>query len=167
VTDGPATGGGVTDEAEALAALADAGREITAGIERALPAWAERRVGELLAAWGGPVDVAAARRAARVAGEAAAVRIGAELRDLFARDPDDQRATPLQVVRTAYRELTPVLREVGVPEIVRDEYAVRAWPDDVYGLVVEHLRDLDQDLVPWQLVWGAAKATVMKRRHQL
>jgi hypothetical protein len=157
----------VTDEAEALAALADAGGHLVEGVERALPDWAERRVADLLAAWGGPVDPAPVRAAARAAGADAAARISAALRELFAQDPDDQRVTPLQLIRTAHRELTPVLAEAGIPEIVRDEYAVRAWPDDVYGLVIEHLRDLDHDLVPWQLVWGAAKATIVKRRHQI
>jgi hypothetical protein len=137
-----------------------------AGVERALPGWAERRVGELLVAWGGGVDHRVVLQAARAAGAAAAARIVPDLRARCALDVDAQRATPLQVVRSAYAEPTAVLRAAGVPEVVRDEYAERGWPDDVYGLVVETFADVDAELVPWHLVWGAAKATVMRARHE-
>jgi hypothetical protein len=153
-------------EADARARLEEAGAELAAGVERALPEWAAQRVGELLDAWGGAVDRPATVAAARGAGEAAAARIVPELRALFAHDPDEQRATPLQIVRSAYLEPTAVLRAAGVPEVVRDEYAERAWPDDVYGLVIDSFADVGAELVPWHLVWGAAKATVMKLRHE-
>jgi len=152
-------------EAVARARLAEAGAAIVAGAVSALPDWAERRVDDLLVAWGGAVDRPTVRIAARHAGEAAAARIGSRLAALFAQDPDEQRATPLQIVRSAYEEPTAVLRAAGVPEIVRDEYAERGWPDDVYGLVIETFADLDAELVPWHFVWGAAKATVMRLRH--
>jgi hypothetical protein len=153
-------------EAAARARLDEAGAAIADGVARALPGWAERRVVDLLDAWGGAVDRRAVGAAARAAGEAAAARVVPALVDLFARDPDRQRATPLQIVRTAYEEPTAVLRDAGVPEIVRDEHAERAWPDDVYGLVIESFADVDADLVPWHLTWGAAKATVMRLRHE-
>jgi hypothetical protein len=154
-------------EAEARARLDDAGTAIADGVARALPDWAEHRVGDLLTAWGGAVDRPTVLAAARAAGEAASARIVPALRELFARDPDEQRATPLQIVRSAYEEPTAVLRAAGVPEVVRDEHAERGWPDDVYGLVIESFADLDAELVPWHLVWGAAKATVMRARHDL
>src|SRR5207248_8371691 len=93
---------------------------------------------------------AAAQSAA--AGSAAARRIVAELRALFAIDPAQQPATPLEIVRSAYREPTGVLAEAGVPPIVRDEFDERAWPDDVYGLVPRTLGDLgDSELSPLHL----------------
>jgi hypothetical protein len=153
-------------EAQARDRLDEAGAALADGVARALPEWAVRRVGDRLAAWGGPVDRPGVLAAARAGGEAAAARVVPARRALFAQDPDDQRSTPLQVVRSAYLEPTAVLREAGVPEVVRDEYAERGWPDDVYGLVVESFTDLDPDLVPWQMVWGAAKATVMRARHE-
>ncbi len=168
---GPAAGGEddaarAEAEAQARAHLDEAGGALARGVERALPEWAVRRVGDLVVAWGGPVDRPVVLAAARAAGAAAAARIVPALWDLFARDPDEQRVTPLQIVRSAFVEPTAVLRAAGVPEVVRDEYAERGWPDDVYGLVVESFADLDPDLVPWQMVWGAAKATVMRARHE-
>jgi hypothetical protein len=104
--------------------------------------------------------------AARTAGVQASERIAAELEALFALDPDDQRWTPFQVIRTVHRDLTPVLREAGVPPVVRDEFAERALPDDDYGLAPDTLADFgDDDLAPLHLAWGVAKATVHKARR--
>jgi hypothetical protein len=77
----------------------------------------------------------------------------------------EQRATPLEIVRSAYREPTAVLRRAGVPEVVRDDFDARAWPDDVYGLVPRTLGDLgDDELAPLHLAWGLAKAKVIRER---
>jgi hypothetical protein len=154
-------------EARGLAMLADASAAITAGVAREVPAWVVRAVAGILDAWG-RADASTRRRAvadARGAGDAAAARVGAELDELLAADPADQQSTPLEVVRTVYREPTAILRAAGVPAIVRDEFDERAWPDDVYGLVPRTLGDLgDEDLAPLLLVWGTAKATVLRAR---
>ena len=77
-----------------------------------------------------------------------------------------QQATPLEVVRSAYREPTAVLAAAGVRPIVRDEFDERAWPDDIYGLVPRTLGDLgDPELAPLHLAWGMAKATVIRARR--
>jgi hypothetical protein len=154
-------------EARGLAMLADAGTAIRAGVAREVPRWVPREVTRILDAWG-RADSTAREHAlsdARRAGEDAAARVGAALDELLAADPAEQRSTPLEVVRTVYREPTEVLRAVGVPAIVRDEFDERAWPDDVYGLVPRTLGDLgDEDLAPLLLVWGTAKATVLRAR---
>jgi hypothetical protein len=137
-------------------------------VGRALPRWARGRVVGLLEAWGEarPEVLAAAGAAAEEAGAAAAARIVAELRPLLELDPEEQRVTPLQIVRSAYREPASVLREHGVAPIVRDEFAERAWPDDDYGLVPDTFADLgDDDLAPLHLAWGVAKATVVRARR--
>ena len=158
----------VAAEARGLAQLAWTGEHIVAGVERALPGWARRRVVALLEAWGEarPDVLAAAGAAAESAGAAAADRIVVELRPLLALDPEQQPVTPLQIVRTAYREPAAVLRAHGVAPIVRDEFAERAWPDDDYGLVPDTFADLgDDDLAPMHLAWGVAKATVVRARR--
>ena len=100
---------------------------------------------------------------ARRAGEQAADRVAAELRMLFAQPPVHQRITPLEVVRSAYREPTAVLVTAGVPDVVRDDFDERAWPDDRYGMVPRTLADLgDDDLGPLQLAWGMAKAAALR-----
>ncbi len=156
------------DEARALARLDETGAAIVAGIERQLPGWARAQVERLLDAWGhAPADARVRAEAESAeAGVAATARIVTELRALFAVDPAQQQATPLEVVRTAYREPTSVLATAGVPPIVRDEFDERAWPDDVYGLVPRTLGDLgDPELAPLHLAWGMAKATVIRARR--
>jgi hypothetical protein len=163
VTDAPPG-----DEARALARLDETGAAIVAGVEKQVPGWARAEVVRLLDAWGrAPADTRVlAESRADDAGADAARRIVAELRALFAVDPERQQATPLQIVRTAYREPTEVLAAAGVPPIVRDEFDERAWPDDVYGLVPHTLGDLgDPELAPLHLAWGMAKATVIRARR--
>ena len=156
------------DEPRALARLDETGAAIVAGVEKQVPAWARAQVERVLDAWGRASD--AARAGAEVesarAGAAAAERIVVELRALFALDPEEQRATPLEIVRSAYREPTEVLAAAGVGPVVRDEFDERAWPDDVYGLVPRTLGDLgDPDLAPLHLAWGMAKASAMRARR--
>jgi hypothetical protein len=156
------------DEVRALARLDEAGAAIVAGIEKQVPGWTRTQVNRLLDAWGrAPADtrVLADARAAD-AGADAAHRIVEELRALFAVDPERQQATPLQIVRSVYREPTAVLAAAGVPPIVRDEFDERAWPEDIYGLVPRTLGDLgDPELAPLHLAWGMAKASLIRARR--
>jgi hypothetical protein len=162
------TGATPDEETRAFDRLEETGAAIVAGVEAQLPAWTRAQVDRILGAWGrAPADVRARAEAqSAVAGDAAARRVVAQLRELFAVDPERQRGTPLEIVRTAYREPTAVLAEAGVPPVVRVEFDERAWPDDVYGLVPRTLGDLgDPDLAPLHLAWGMAKATVIRARR--
>ena len=157
------------DERRGLALLQEAGDAIVLGVERELPGWVERSVTHILDAWGRTsADVRGeAERDAVAAGHAATARIVGELRALFALDPEEQRSTPLEIVRRAYREPTAVLAAVGIPPVERDGFAERAWPDDTYGLVVHGLGELgDEDLAPLQMAWGLAKAKVVRARRR-
>jgi hypothetical protein len=156
------------EEGRALARLEETAAAIATGVETQVPTWTRAQVDRLLDAWGRATDEARARAEAQSAeaGQAAARRIVAELRALFAVEPERQPATPLEIVRTAYREPTAVLAAADVPPIVRDEFDERAWPDDVYGIVPRTLGDLgDPDLAPLHLAWGMAKATVIRARR--
>jgi hypothetical protein len=160
------------EEARALERLEVAGAAIVAGVEAELPAWVLHQVERILEAWGrcDATERARARADAEVAGIRATERVVGALRELFARDPARQRVTPLEIVRTAIREPTAVLTELGVAAVVRDDFEVRAWPHDPYGLVPRALSDLqctegsDRDLGTLQLVWGHALATVLRAR---
>ena len=136
------------------------------GVRRALPGWAERSADGLLRAWGRLADDRAREvvAQARAAGEAAARRVAGELGELLALDPAEQRATPLEVIRTAVVEPTAVLAEAGLPDVVRDPFEERAWPDDRFGLVPRTLKDLDPDLAAIHFAWGVAKAAVLRAR---
>ncbi len=88
-----------------------------------------------------------------------------ELQDLFALDPSAQRATPLEIIRSLRREATAVLAAAGVPDVVRDEFETRAFPDDVYGIVVKSPAELgDDELGGALLAWGMGKAKVLRAR---
>lgn len=155
------------EEARAAARLEETADAIVTGVEAWVPRWVQTQVTRLLDAWGqaGPDTRARAEAHAADAGEAAAQRIATALRDLFGTDPEQQRVTPLELVRGVYREPTEVLAAAGVPPVARDDFDERSWPDDVYGLVPRTLSDLgDPELGPLHLVWGMAKATVIRAR---
>jgi hypothetical protein len=155
------------DEEHALGLLREASTAIVAGVERDLPGWVQRSVTGILDAWGRaePEVRVRAEREAVDAGRVASDRVLGELRSLFALDPAEQRATPLQIVRSAYREPTVVLARAGISPVERDEFAERAWPDDEYNLVIHGLGDLgDDELAPFQLAWGLAKAKALRAR---
>jgi hypothetical protein len=157
------------DEARARERLEETAAAIVAGVEAWVPRWVQAQVTRLLDAWGraAPDVRAEAETQAVASGETAARRVAAALRDLFATEPEQQRATPLQIVRSAYYEPTRVLVAAGVPPVVRDEFDERSWPDDVYGLAPRTLGDLgDPELGPLHLAWGMAKATVIRAHRR-
>jgi hypothetical protein len=143
------------------------GRVLADALEAALPRWVQRSVEGRWHDWRGaepmPTDVMVA---ARAAGERAQREVGAAVRALLALDVDDQRVNPLAVVRDAVRHPTEVLRAAGVPEVVRDEFDERAFPDDVYALSPASFTDVDQSLFEPGLEWGAAKAHAHLSRHR-
>lgn len=159
------------DEARALERMRAAGEEIVAGVEARLPAWVVAQVARILDAWG-RADAATRARAeteALDAGGKAAARVAGRLRELQALDPSDQATTPLEVVRSTYREPTAVLEAAGVPSVERDDFDERAWPEDRYGLVPRTFADLpnadgEDDLGPLHLGWGLAMAAVLRAR---
>ena len=164
----PPPGSPALDEAAARQRLDEASAALVAGLEAALAGWAARSAERLLAAWGG---LEPARRDkvvadARRAGEEGARRIAAELAALLALDPAEQRATPLEIIRGAVAEPTAVLAAAGLPDVVRDPFEERAWPDDRFGLVPRTLRDLDPDLAAIHFAWGVAKAAVLRARAE-
>ena len=148
-----------------VAALAAYGQTLADGIEAALPGWVERGVERLLVAYRGSVT-SDERAAAAAAGVAAQAEVGPQVRELLALDPDEQRAGPLALLRAAVSYPTSVLRDAGVPPVVRDEFAERQFPDDVYDLMPAAFGDLDPDLQETGLVWGAAKAHVHLSRRR-
>ena len=154
------------DEATALVLLGEASGALIDGVRTAIPAWAARSAEFLLSAWDG-LDADRRREveaAAREAGERAAGRVAAELGELLALDPAEQRATPAEIIRSAVAEPTEVLAAAGLPDVVRDPFDERAWPDDRFGLVPRTLRDLDPDLAAVHFAWGIAKAAVLRAR---
>jgi hypothetical protein len=155
---GPAHTGGMDELAEPAHALAD-------GVIAALPGWVERSVDERYRAALGPPPpelVDAARRA----GVEARDEVGARVRALLEADVDEQRTTPLSIVREAVVYPTRVLAAAGVPPRERDPLDRAMFPDDTYGLTPASFADLDPRLTDAAIAWGAAKAWVHRRRHE-
>jgi hypothetical protein len=138
---------------------------LTAAIEAALPGWVTGCVERVMRAWAGEVPPEVGR-AAEEAGQTARTETGAAIRTLLAADIDEQRSTPLTLLRLAARYPTQVLRDAGVPPIERDPFKERAFPDDDYDLAPASLADVSPALTDLGITWGAAKAFEHKRRHR-
>jgi hypothetical protein len=157
----------VADEAAGRALMAEGASRLIDGVTRLGPGWVVREVTRLLDAWDrldGPAR-ATAVTAATEGGERSAARVVGELRRLFELDPAAQRSTPLEIIRSLRREATEVLEAAGVPEVVRDPFETRAFPDDVYGIVLKTPAELgDDELGGALLAWGLGKSKVLRAR---
>lgn len=159
-SDANPTPGG-SDEArftEISAALADR-------IDSVLPGWIEHLVLVRVEQWRGRIDPTVAE-AAVAAGERAQREVMPEVRALLATDIDAQRANPLAVLRGATRFAHDVLDALGLPEVQRDDFARRSFPDDTYDLVPAAWDEIDPTLHEIGITWGAAKAFVYKARRR-
>lgn len=146
-----------------LRAHADA---LAMAIERAIPGWVARAVADRARHWQ-PGILAGLAEPVEAAGAAAAGEVGARIRDLLSLDVDEQRTGPLALLRSAVSYPTAVLADAGVPPVVRDAFAERAFPDDVYDLAPASFADVDPSLRELGLVWGAAKAHVVLARRRM
>ncbi|MGH9189374.1 MAG: hypothetical protein ACRD0Q_04985 [Acidimicrobiales bacterium] len=138
---------GVAQQADSLAAAA----------EELLPGWVERSVQKSMAAAGLAYDAEVATAAAE-AGRRAGAEVGGQIRTLLGADVDEQRTTPLTLVRAACRYPAAVLAEAGVPPAGRDPISARLFPDDIHDLAPATLGDVDPRLGELGIAWGAAKA---------
>lgn len=153
------------DEADE-ARLAEIAGMLADGIEAALPDWVRRCVHTRC-------ESAGVQRTDELeaATEAAAQRcrdqVAPAVHALLSADLDEQRSTPLTLLRAAVVHPTEVLDGAGVPPVQRDEFEVRSFPADRYALAPASFADLDPDLAELGLVWGAAKAHVHLARRRL
>src|SRR4051812_20731627 len=160
--DGTRPDGAADDEAALRAHAAT----LAAAVEVALPGWVERSVAQRMTELTGGVPTAVAEDARR-AGLAAREVTVPRLRQLPGQDVDEQRSTPLEVVRRAVRFPGDVLRAAGVAPVHRDEHSELAFPDDTFDLVPAQWADVDPALAEPGLTWGAAKAyVILARRRQ-
>ena len=157
------------DDPELLERLRLAGEAIIDGVSREVPGWVVRSVDRIIDAWGRltEAEFETARTGAQHMGPLVAARIAGELSVLFGADPADQRSTPLNIVRSAYREPTVLLEQFGIPGVVRDAFDERNAPDDEYDLSPRALSDLgDPELGPVLLAWGMTKARILRARAE-
>jgi hypothetical protein len=139
--------------------------DLVAAVDHAVAGWVERAVCGRQLAWAGAVPPAV-EAAAKAAGEEARSEVVARLRALVALDVEAQTTNPLSLLRAAVRWPTAALAAAGVPEVVRDDFAERAFPADVYDLSPASFADVDPALAEPGLRWGAAKALVVLARRR-
>jgi hypothetical protein len=140
------------------AALAEKATALADGIEAAIGPWlvgaVVQRAGE------------GARAEAEAVADATAAEIVPRLRALLAADIDEQASTPLALLRAAVGPANELLTELGVPLADRDEFAERAFPEDVHALAPAAFEDVAPELKGPGIEWGAAKAYVHLRRRR-
>lgn len=146
----------LADDEAALAAYASV---LVDAVSVVAASWIERLI--LLRA----PELAGAAEVDRASGEGAAT-IVAELRTLLERDISEQAIGPLEVLRRGVRFPTAVLRSAEVAPVARDEFAMRAFPEDLYDLTPASFGAVDPSLHEPGLMWGAAKAHVHLRRRR-
>jgi hypothetical protein len=140
-------------------------RQLFDAVVVVLPGWLERCVVTTAVATTGSCS-SELRAAATAMAERSTPAVVAQLQTLLETDVDEQRTNPLSVLRSAVRFPTSVLAEADVPPVRRDEFARRAFPDDVYALSPATFADIDESLQEPGLIWGAWKAkTVLDRRR--
>lgn len=150
-----------------MTTLASISDELAEGVSRAMGEWVRGSViGRLEAAGIVAEDQAELEVRIDEVGERCRVLVMGGLAELFAADIDQQRTSPLQVVRTAVPLLTELLDDLGVPPLQRDAFAESAFPSDLYDLSPVAFGDLSPELHDLGLAWGAAKAfTHLQRRR--
>lgn len=150
----PSSAGPTEDEA----ALAERGVRLADAVAAGLPGWVERSLRQR--APDVPDEVVTA-----VTAEVEA-EVLPPLRALLARDVDDQRESPLAVVRRAAATVGGALDALGVPRADRDDHQRALFPDDDHDLVPASFADLSADAGRAGIEWGASKAFVHRRRHR-
>lgn len=146
-------------------ALAGYAADLAAGVAAAIGPWVRNSVARIADQWQPNLSEQLAD-AARAAALAASDAVAPAVNQLLAQDVEQQRTNPLAIVRGAVRYPTEVLASAGVPPVVRDAFAVETFPEDVYDLTPGSFTDLDADLGEAGISWGAAKAFVIRARHQ-
>ncbi len=147
---------------EALVAYA---RALVEAVDAVMVQWVAQCVASVADGW--RLGLASELQAESVAaGERARSDVVGRLCDLLGQDVDLQRSGPLELVRSAVVYPSEVLARAGVPPVERDDFAVRAFPDDVYDLSPASFADVHPDLAEPGIAWGAAKAHVVMARRR-
>jgi hypothetical protein len=132
---------------------------------RAVPAWIVKQVAEIASL---SIDETSKEFTSALA-DVAAHTLRVVSQDLFvllATDVDAQQSNPLHVLRASISSATQLLQTFGATPARRDEYEVRAMPDDVFSIGPLTWRDLGEEVHEAGISWGAWKAaTILTRRR--
>jgi hypothetical protein len=144
--------------ADDQARLAEIAGELAALLERSVPDWLRRCASAVVPDLApGPLDATVA---------ATMDVLVPELRRVLSADVDAGAGSPLAAIRAATGGVTQLLVDQGATAPPRDEFDVRAFPDDLFGFGPAAFADIDPTLHEPGLVWGAARAHVHLRRRR-
>jgi hypothetical protein len=146
------------DSASDEETFARLGADLADGVMASVGGWIEN----CLARFGLTVSPAELEDAT---GQALAI-IETPLRALLRADIDQQRGTPLTIIRQAVVVPTAVLRALGVEPASRDPFDAQQFPDDIYALSPANFAELHETLQETGLRWSVAKAYLHRQRHQ-
>ena len=85
---------------------------------------------------------------------------------LASADVDEPLSGPLERIRRAVSQLTPLLSEMGAEPIKRDPFDVQTRPDDIFALGPMAFADLSDEVQNAGITWGAAKAHLHQKRRR-
>jgi hypothetical protein len=140
-------------------------QDLYLAVINAVPAWITSRVSEIASH---SCDVRSNEFVSALANVAEKTLqvVSKDLYSLLATDVDAQQSNPLHILRSSTSTAAHMLQGLRVPEAQRDEYEVRAMPDDVFAIGPLTWRDLGEDVHDAGISWGAWKAaTILTRRR--
>ena len=149
-------------EARDLEPYAD---DLYQAVTRAIPHWITRQVSEIASLSIDETSKEFTSALVDVAENTLKVA-SSDLLALLATDVDAQQSNPLHVLRASTKSATQLLQTFGATPARRDEYEVRAMPDDVFAIGPLTWRDLGEEVHDAGISWGAWKAaTILTRRR--
>ena len=140
-------------------------QDLYVAVNNAVPAWISSRVSEIASS---SCDVRSVEFTSALVDvvEKTFQEVSKNLFSLLATDVDIQQSNPLHILRTSTNSATQMLQGLRVSEAQRDEYEVRAMPDDIFAIGPLTWRDLGEDVHEAGISWGAWKAaTILTRRR--
>jgi hypothetical protein len=149
-------------DASALEPYAD---DLYQAVTRAIPGWISTQVAEIASMSIDETSPEFQTALADVTKQTQQVATQ-NLLSLLATDVDAQQSNPLHVLRASTSHATQMLQAFGVEPARRDEYEVRAMPNDVFSIGPLTWRDLGEEVHEAGISWGAWKAaTILTRRR--
>jgi len=149
-------------EARDLEPYAD---DLYQAVTRAIPHWITKQVSEIASLSIDETSKEFTSALTDVAEHTLKV-VSSDLLVLLATDVDAQQSNPLHVLRASTKSATQLLQTFGATPARRDDYEVRAMPDDVYAIGPLTWRDLGEEVHDAGISWGAWKAaTILTRRR--
>ncbi len=149
-----------TGESSRASTSVEAGRALAASVASAWPQWVARVIASGVATLDDRPDPEVVAEVIRVTADAIAHDVGADLAALLALPLDEQRSTPLQVVRDAAKYVGAALDALGVLRPTRDQTQVSLLPDDHHDVGPASFADLGLDVQHAALAWTATRVAM-------